>query len=448
MSLSKKNLIFPVVLSGLFQLLLFCFISAVRPESIETYIPLAGLAFFFSTFVFVYVEKCKGNVEGAFIFSQLISFGIAIQASISRPSISTYLIYIVAFGTAMFILLQYNKLIALLFEKQSNILKISTIFFTVIMVLLMLFLGKGPDGTRSWLYIGPISIQLTEILKVSYIYFLFLCFNKEKSNCYKIDDKSLIKAFVLLGIYGVVFAISNEFGTLLTIGVTTYIAMFLYIENRKNFHIITALIVVSLLAVLTVVRYIVINEIDISNQIFNKIVTRLGTFLAFEKMSADATYQILLSQKAISLGSFFGSSSNYQKLINEDTDMVFPYCIQRCGWLVGFILIAAYICLYIRTQKSLIYKPSTKSIFSIMANLMLVFQCFINIFASINLFPLSGIPLNYISSGGTWLVLSVALTTFMLKTTCRCDLPKKQKPSLDDLVDEFFDTGFVGGEEK
>lgn len=68
----------------------------------------------------------------------------------------------------------------------------------------MLVAGKGQDGTKNWLDIG-FSVQLTELLKIPFLYFLSTIPGKKNGlKLHSVDNKGLIKSIILMFGFGLV----------------------------------------------------------------------------------------------------------------------------------------------------------------------------------------------------------------------------------------------------
>ena len=436
---SRSKTLIPIGLLALFQLVFTSFVALVNMEALTVaYISLAGLGIFFFGALLSYVEKSNGNSIITFIFAVMVLFGLAVQATLNKPGIMTIIIYAITFFACFAICVLHDRIMMFAFKKACKSL---AVIVTMAIAFIIIIGGSGQDGTRSWFNVFGVSVQLTELLKIPFIYLLSTMVEKDYMNeSYVVNDKNFVKSTLLLMFFGFILILSNELGTLLVLMLVWLAFLFFFAENRKLFYAIV-LAATVLVAIGLIVVYIIINsEKEISNHIVAKLITRIGSFVSIKDVTQDQAYQILKSQEAIVIGGLFGSSTNFSRIVNAENDMVFPYIISKLGIFVGLIIFAAFVAFFIKAQKSInaLCKNTENGILCTIINLLLLMQSVVNIFASVNLLPLTGIPLCLgISDGGTWMLISSSLFAYVITSTCKEKIPLRKKKT-SEIIDEFY----------
>lgn len=446
---SKNKTLIPIGLLALFQLLFASFVALANEDAFAAYLPLAGLGIFFFGVLLNYVEKSKGNSIITFIFAVMVLFGVAVQATLNKPGVMTIIIYVFSFFACFVICVLHDRITMFAFAKYEKACKCLAVTVTLVIAFLIIIGGSGQDGTRSWFNVFGVSVQLTELLKMPFIYLLSTMVEKDYTNeSYVVNNKNLVKSTLLLMLFGFILILSNELGTLLVLLLVFLAFLFFFAENRKVFYAIVFVGTVFVAIALIVVYSIINSETEISNHIVAKLITRIGSFVSIKDVTYDQSYQILKSQEAIVIGGLFGSSTNFSRIVNAENDMVFPYIVSKLGLVIGLIVFATFVTLFIKVQKSIniLCRNSENVVFCTIINSLLLIQVMVNIFASVNLLPLTGIPLCLgISDGGTWMLLSSSLFAYVITSTCKEKIPLRKKKT-SEIIDEFYFEEDAGNE--
>lgn len=261
---------------------------------------------------------------------------------------------------------------------------------SLITLLAVLIPGIGSKimGARRWINLGFISFQPTELAKFSLCVYFASLFKKARPT---------FTAFIVVtvGVAGLVM-LQPDLGTALVIIGLSLIIYFGSGGELKRFFIFApiAIIVVSFLIFFSSYRR-----------------DRLSTFLNPHSDPLGTSYHI--RQVLISLGSggFWGvgfgeSRQKYGFLPEVTTDSIFAVIAEEWGFVGAFVLICAYLMLIMQGFE---VSKNASSLFGSVLSLGITswigVQTVINLAAMVALFPLTGIPLPYISYGGTSLVL-------------------------------------------
>ena len=268
-------------------------------------------------------------------------------------------------------------------------------------------LGLKLGGATRWLKIGPISVQPSEILKLSLILYLASWLDKKKG-----QSKSFATAFVpflaIMGVVGMLLVYQSDIGTLL---VTAGGAVILYFLGGGRFPQLAAfglLGAAALTAVVQVAPY------------------RLNRFLVFLKPDLDPQgigYHISQALIAIGSGGFWGrgfgqSIQKFNYLPEPFGDSVFAVIVEEFGFFGGLVLGSLFFFFLLRAITIARRAPDFfgKLLVAGMASII-VLQAFIHMAAISGLLPLTGVPLPFISYGGTSLVVTLAMVGIMLNVS-------------------------------
>ena len=269
----------------------------------------------------------------------------------------------------------------------------------VIAVLLILSpLGETNLGASRWLNLKFISMQPTEILKIGLILVMALFISKFLKFLEDWRIYVIAFAFCLVACALAMF-ITDDLGTTIII-FAMGIVMLLVASPRVRYILITVGV-----ALAAVIGIILIKP--------NKRV-RVESWLHLEQYSDGIGYQITQALYAIGSGGIFGKGlgKSTQKMgfvPESENDMIFSIVCEELGIIGGIILILLVVLLVWRMKK--IY-DRTKDIFGrvVVAGVAthIAVQTFVNIAVVSNLIPNTGVPLPFISYGGTAVVFLLA----------------------------------------
>jgi cell division protein FtsW len=267
--------------------------------------------------------------------------------------------------------------------------------------------GFEHGGARRWISIGPVSFQPAEFLKIAFvIYFAsWLAWTRKKQEDFKFKIVPLV---VLLGI--VALALLRQPDTKSLILITCAACGMLFTSGvswKKIFGIIA--LGIGVVAILAFVRPYVMN--------------RIKTFINPSSDPRGASYQLQQSLIAIGSGGVLGrglgqSIQKFSYLPEPQGDSIFAVIAEEFGFLGTTILLIMYVFFAIRGFKIALRAPDTFSRYLVVGLItLLTAQSFLNIASLVGLFPLTGVPLVFISHGGTALMIALGAVGIILNVS-------------------------------
>jgi len=351
----------------------------------------------------------------------LVVFGLVILASCSAPLSQEKL------GNT-FGFLQHQILWGLLpglvfgflfYKIKISLLKKGALFFLLFAMLLvaMVFvpgIGLKVEGAARWLALGPITFQPSEMLKLAFIIYLAAWLTSKVPSQAK-EKKKLDQTFfvflLILCLIATILLLQPDMGTLIVIFVVVAIMYF-----SANTHIVQSILTM----ILASVAFFVLAKIAPYRA------NRLLVFFNPETDPMGIGYQLKQSLIAVGSGGLSGAGlgmgvQKFGFLPQPFSDSVFAVFSEETGFLGGLFLVFLFLIFLWRGFKiAKEAKDRFSQLLAVGITSWIVFQAFVNIGAMIGLLPLTGIPLPFISYGGSALIMILAASGILLnisKTT-------------------------------
>lgn len=271
------------------------------------------------------------------------------------------------------------------------------LFILSIAFLILVFIpgfGSKIYGASRWMQLGSFSFQPSEMLKLSIIIYL-AAWLENRLERVKDFYEGLMPFLAIVGCISFLLIKQPDMGTL---GVIILISMSIFfVSGAKISHIFLMAVAgfASLLALIKLESY----RMD-----------RLTVFLHPEIDPKGIGYQINQALLAIGTGGIFGlglgnSLQKFNYLPEPVGDSIFAIISEELGLVGAGFLIFLFIFFAIRGLKIAKYAPDRfAKITATGISCWIIFQSFINISAICGIIPLTGIPLPFVSYGGTSLV--------------------------------------------
>lgn len=361
-----------------------------------------------------------------FIFGLIMILSASSMESYMRYGFSPYYYFIrqAAFlGVGVFLALITINLPTKFFKNLAPLL----IFIIIIILGGLQIFGYLAKGSKSWIQIGPINIQPSEFAKIIVIIFLAGYYDKNKDKL--TNTWSLIKPIIPCIIIVGLVVIQPDLGTAGIITLLT-ILLFYSVPLKKNYrkHINLALILI--ISLITAILIITKGSFLKGYQL-----NRFNFLNPCDRYQEETGYQLCNSFIAFTNGGVAGqglgkSTQKYLYLPESYTDFIFPIIVEELGLVVGIIIILVYFFIIYRIYK--IAKKSKNLYNSMLAygvSAYLLLHISINFIGVMGIGPLTGVPLPFLSYGGSYtisLMIALALVQRVAIETDR-DISKKRK---------------------
>lgn len=300
-------------------------------------------------------------------------------------------IFLGLFVVLIFSFIDYKKLYFLSFV---------SLILTIILLVIVLIPGVGSKvgGARRWIDLGFFSVQPTELAKFSVIIYLSSWFSNKEKNRF-LPFISLICFLVFLII------LQPDMGTAIIIFAISLIIYYFSGAKFKDFLYIFAGSIIGMYFLIKLSPY------------------RFNRLLAFLNPAVDPlgiSYHINQIFISLSSGGFFGrgfgaSRQKYLFLPEAHTDSIYAIIGEEYGFIGGFILIILYFVFVYKIYHLIRLAPDR------LARLILIgifaffnLQFIVNLSGMTGLFPIVGVPIPFLSYGGSNLLISFALIGIML----------------------------------
>lgn len=263
---------------------------------------------------------------------------------------------------------------------------------SIFLLILVLIVGREIHGSKAWLHIFNISIQPSEIAKLSLtIYLAYLTYK----------NKSIFLTLLLTLIPSILTFLEPDTGAIIF-----YIIIFLSILKYSNIKpkiMITGIIIITIFIIANISIYI--TNKDLLSKIYSpKIFYRLDRLISFKEQNNIQNINSL-----ISIG-----SHNLLYIPENHNDFIFASVISKYNLPIFITLIISYTSIILYYIYNISKKKNISNIYNFIILNMLIFQIFYNILMNLSLLPIIGIPLPFLSYGGSYLITLYILIGFSI----------------------------------
>lgn len=285
----------------------------------------------------------------------------------------------------------------------------------LLLLVLVLFLYSrayaANTGAKSWFALGPFTFQPSEVMKPAYILMMakvITVYNSKVKERTVRSDWKLIGTMILWTLpVPILLLLQHDFGTMLV-----FIAIFagLVVVSGVTWRILVpsfvGMVVLgssTLMLVATSWGQSFLSKLGFESYQF----ARIDNWLHPASDTTNSGYQLWQSMKAIGSGQLFGKGFNVSN-VNvpvRESDMIFSVIGENFGFVGSVVLIGLYFLLiYKIIQVVFDTKNEFYAYIAVGVIMMILFHVFENIGMNIGLLPLTGIPLPFVSAGGSALI--------------------------------------------
>ena len=287
------------------------------------------------------------------------------------------------------------------------------------LILLILVLAMpSVFGASSWFKIGGISYQPSELMKIGYI----LCaakvmtmYNENKQSPQPDKKKNIILLVVMAALFVVplfLIILQPDFGTAL---VYVMITAFMIFKLGIKYRYIVAAFLIGLILLPIVYNFLPSHA-----------KSRIDVFLNPELDPLGDGYNAIQSKIAVGAGMFLGtgllkgSQTQYDYLPVQLSDFIFSVISEEMGFVISVLVVILYLVLLLRILKTAAQaRDMYTSFVAIGIAGMFAFHFIENIGMTIGHLPITGVPLPFVSYGGSNLITSGIAIGIILNISAR-----------------------------
>lgn len=391
----------------------------------RNYLPVTVMLMIFTVFGCAVAFYWNADRYLLIIVLILLNLGFVVQeiGSGNGVVLEKFLVKFAAAGVTTFIVAFSYRFFAGLLVKDKIV--IALMLFQILLGIGIAVLGSvigSSEEQKAVISIG--GVTPFEVVKTVYLFVVAGLLCKEEIDTIFIVRWNVQRENVLIfhtAFLSVFFLICKELGTLMVIYLTGLLMLWIFGKNRRLVWVLTSFTVFGFLLLWIACDQFLYpmlaeNRIILPG-IFSKLVKRFGVALHPERAMSGAGYQGTLGLEALSIGGLLGISTERHRLALPEAanDFVFANVIQTCGFLMGMVIVLSFFALLkrgmeIASECKDIYFQGTATAITI----MITAETVIHIAYNIAMFPITGIPLYFVSQGFTAIVTGMALSTVLL----------------------------------
>jgi cell division protein FtsW len=269
-------------------------------------------------------------------------------------------------------------------------------------------IGKMVNGSRRWLSLGPIGIQVSELAKFLVVIYMsgYLVRQQERQ---KSQILGFIKPMIVLALIASLLLMEPDFGA--TVVIVSTVMIMLFVSGVKwQYYLILIILVVAAMAMLAVAS--------------PYRVARLTAFLNPWADQFKSGYQLTQALIAFGRGGWFGMGlgDSVQKLFylpEAHTDFLFAVLAEELGFFGIIVVISLYAILFCRGMMIGFQAFQQNRLFAAYIayglSCWLFFQALINMGVNSGMLPTKGLTLPFLSYGGASLVVNCLVVALLLR---------------------------------
>lgn len=310
---------------------------------------------------------------------------------------------------------------------QSSKVLAPMVFVSLLGLVFLFVFGHVAGNAQSWFKIGPLSIQPSEFVKLCVIIYMAAVYAKKQPYINQFN-RGVVPPLAYLVLVCALIAIQPDFGTA---GIIALIGFTMVLSSGMNFKNFSKLIIIGMMLIIPF-------AFALKGEIFStKRVDRIEVLKDPFKVEQTSGYHLANSYIAIGTGGVngVGLGRGIEKLgylPESHTDFIMAVIAEELGiWGVGFVIIAlGYIVLrgiYIALQ----CKDPFGSLLAIGISGMIGIQSFTNLAGVSGVIPLTGVPLPFVSYGGSSLIQLAIATGILVNVSMFVNYEKKYTHKLE-----------------
>lgn len=339
------------------------------------------------------------------IFGLVMILSASSMESYMRYNFSPYHYF---FRELLFLMIGLGVFLFAIIFPTKNYKKMGLFMMVIIIAALigLLIYGYAANNAVSWYKIGPVTIQPSEFAKIAVIIYLAVYYDKHKDD---MDVQwNILKPILFVVVIVGLVAIQPDMGTAIIIMLITLMIFYVVPIGKKNRNMFNKIfiggaVIVSLVLVTSGGKLLKSYQLE-----------RFNFLDPCVRYQEDSGYQLCNSFIAFKNGGINGqglgdSTQKYLYLPESYTDFIYPIIVEEWGLIVGIIILVGYMFMLLR-----IIKIARRA--NCLRNSLICYGVFayllthimVNLGGVMGLIPLTGVPLPFLSYGGSYIICLIA----------------------------------------
>ena len=304
-------------------------------------------------------------------------------------------------------------ILIILFIDYRWLSKLAWPLYIIIVILLIAVFGLGKEvmGAKRWIPLGFFNMQPSEFTKVIIIIWISY-WGSKKDSTIDYDFRDLLLPVIILIVPVVLIMLEPDLGTACLTGLLC-VGMFLMLGIRKSTLVKTVLIIICIMPL----SWFLLREYQRQ---------RILTFLNPELDPLGKGYHAIQSKIAVGSGGLsgkgflHGTQTQLKFLPEHHTDFIFSVIAEEWGFIGCALIIVLY---FLLASRIIDIGLKTKDRFGAMLcfgiAMFISLHVFINIAMTMGMFPVIGVPLPFISYGGSFMLINLCCIGIVLSVSWR-----------------------------
>lgn len=362
-------------------------------------ISFAGICILMWSYVIVLRGMRRKGFEMEIIAFFLSTLSLAVTAS-SLPNQVFKQFITVAMGVGLFFLM------CTWLRELPRTIRIKNVVYALAVVLFLLnvVFGHSQNGATNWIKIGGLTIQPSDLVKLAFIWV-------GAASLDELFEKKNTLIFTVFSVFSFgCLALMRDLGTATIFFVTFLIISFLRSGDLTKIIVIAGVAAVAGIVALRFKKY-AMARIEVWGHVWDPEFINATGFQMTRSMTASAS------------GGFVGLGAGegwLRKQFASETDLVFALVTEEWGLIIAILMVFAILTLSVFAYRSILSGRSTYyTIAACSAMSIFLFQTMLNVFGTLDIFPLTGVTFPFVSAGGTSMIASWGLLAFLKSADTR-----------------------------
>lgn len=346
-------------------------------------------------------KKLLRNIDTGIVITTiiLVIVGMVAIASATQFTSGGNPRYVTIQGVAFVIGIIAIVLLLLIDYNSFGDMQTAIYVINILLLLSVFVLGEEHKGAKSWINLGPVNFQPAELVKIGFILAFAKHLEIRKSKLNNLPDLAISIGYIMVPISLII--LQNDVGTAL---VFLFISAIMFFAAGINYKFMIGAVITFILS--TPLLWFFALQPRQKN--------RIKVFLNPELDPRDSGYQVIQSKTAIGSGQFWGEGlfngtlNNNGFIPERHTDFIFSVLGEELGFIGAVIVVILFTILLLRCiHIAKAAKDTFGMLICVGITAMYLFHVLENIGMTIGIMPVTGIPLPFISYGGSSLITNL-----------------------------------------